>query len=250
MNPPQRHFKFPTTHPAATVTRDVVERVHTCRKAGRAAVVLFDLDGTLFDNGPRTWQILYEFALGGARHDLAQRLALLHKNHLPYTLADILALTGETSADVLQQAAAFWKARFFTDEYIRYDEPVRGAIQFAHACYQAGATLVYFSGRDSPGMLVGTAQSLRTHGFPVGVPRAVLTLKESFDVEDLVFKRDAVAFLRTLGEVVASFDNEPANCNLFQEVWPQAATVALATTHAPNPKPLHPSVMVIGDFVE
>ena len=78
----------------------------------------------------------------------------------------------------------------------------------------------------------------------------MLTLKEAFEVEDLTFKRQAVAFLNTLGDVVASFDNEPANCNMFHQHWPLANTVAVATAHAPNPKPLLPAVKVIEDFVD
>ncbi|MBI5493510.1 MAG: haloacid dehalogenase-like hydrolase [Deltaproteobacteria bacterium] len=250
MTQPPRPFGFPVTHAAQDVVRDTLERVAATRAAGRVPVVLFDLDGTLFDNAPRTWQILYEFSVLRARHELTARLRTLPKHQLPYALADILALVDEHDGELLRQVAAFWEDRFFRDDYIRYDEPVRGALQFVRMLYDAGTTVVYFSGRDSPGMLVGTAQSLRTHGFPVGVPRAVMALKESFDVEDLVFKRRAVEFMDTLGEVVASFDNEPGNCNMFRQAWPRAAIVAVATSHAPNPHPLHPSVAVIRDFVD
>jgi phosphoglycolate phosphatase-like HAD superfamily hydrolase len=250
MTQPNARFLFPVTHKPGPVMDQTVALVRESRGRGRAPVVLFDLDGTLFDNGPRSWQILYEFALSRGHHTLSQKLNGMPKQLLPYSLREILAQVDATDPDLLQEAAVFWKKRFFVDDYIRFDEPVRGAIQFVHRVYNEGATVVYFSGRDAPNMLVGTAQSLRTHGFPVGVPRAVITLKETFEVEDLVFKRQAVAFLNTLGEVVGTFDNEPANCNMFLEHWPHAVTAALATTHAPSPQALVPQVMVIEDFVE
>lgn len=241
---------FQPTHTAPEVLKACLHKIQACRAQNRQPVVLFDLDGTLFDNGPRTWQILYEFALQKRRDSLSKKLPDLPKMGLPYMLKDILALVGENDAQQLQEAAAFWKDRFFRDDYVRYDEPLRGAHQFATALWDAGATVVYFSGRDSPNMLIGTAFSLRTHCFPVAVPRAVITLKEAFEVEDIIFKREAMAFMDSLGTVVASFDNEPANCNMFHGRWPDAETVALATSHSPNPQPLHPSVKVIADFVE
>lgn len=244
------HTAFAVTHTAPNVLPGVLERIAAQRLQDAHPVVVFDLDGTLFDNGPRTWQVLYEFALQRRRHALLKRLQGVARLSLPYTLKDILALCGETDGELLREVVAFWKERFFRDDYIRYDEPLAGAIQFATACWDAGATVVYLTGRDAPNMLLGTSASLRTHCFPVGVPRSVLTLKEAFEVEDLAFKREALEFLDTLGVVVAAFDNEPANCNLFQNRWPDAEQVCVATAHAPNPPVLHPSVKVIKDFVE
>jgi len=241
---------FLPTHTAPEVLASILRKIAAAKAARRQPVVLFDLDGTLFDNGPRTWQILYEYALQKRRDPLSKKLPQLQKMGLPYMLKDILALVDEHDPVQLQEAAAFWKDRFFRDDYVRYDEPLRGAHQFCITLWEAGATVVYFSGRDSPNMLIGTAFSLRTHCFPVAVPRAVITLKEAFEVEDLVFKREAMDFMDSMGDVVASFDNEPANCNMFHERWPEAETVALATSHAPNPKPLHSTVKAIADFVE
>ena len=51
-----------------------------------------------------------------------------------------------------------------------------------------------------------------------------------------------------LGEVVATYDNEPANCNAFCERWPAALHVFVDTQHAPNPPPLHPDVVVVDDL--
>jgi hypothetical protein len=246
--PYSARFMFPVTHGSTLVVDQVMAQVRDVVARGGMPVVLFDLDGTLFDNGPRTWQILYEFSLSQGRHALTHKLQQLPKLLLPYALREILQLVGEDDADTLTQAAAFWKDRFFVDGYIVHDEPVPGAIQFCQQLWEGGATLVYFSGRDAPNMLVGTTQSLRTHGFPVGQVRTLITLKERFEKEDLLFKREALAYLKTLGTVVGSFDNEPANCNMFHEHFPTAENVAVATAHAPNPKPLHPAVKVIADF--
>lgn len=226
--------------------------VQRCRAAasssGPAPVVVFDLDGTLFDNGPRTWQILIDFAEARGNAALRGALDALPRTGLPYLLRDVLARCGQTSEDLALDALAFWKQRFFTDEFQRFDEPVHGAVRFVRALFDAGATIAYLSGRDAPNMLVGCAAALRRHRFPVGIPRTAIVLKHAYEDADIDFKRQAVAFVATLGAVTATFDNEPAMCNLFAEHWPQAANFFVHTAHAPDPPPLHGSVTTVPDL--
>lgn len=233
---------------SSRVLDDVLARMKEAQVAGKTPVVVFDLDGTLFDNGPRTWQILVDFAEHVGDAALRRALDRMPRTGLPYLLKDTLAALAVVEPALVEQALVFWRARFFTDEYQRYDEPVSGAVRFARQCFEGGATCVYLSGRDAPGMLVGVAGSLRQHGFPVGVAHTAIVLKHDFDTPDLDFKRDALAFIDSLGVVVASFDNEPGNCNLFVERWPQAVVALLETHHAPGAPALVPSVARIKDF--
>lgn len=228
---------------------DVIARSKN-RIDGRSPVVVFDLDGTLFDNGPRTWQILVELAETEGHAALRRALDQMPRRDLPYLLRDTLRKAGlHEDPALLERAGAFWKARFFTDEYQRFDEPLAGALKYAGALYEAGATIAYLSGRDAPNMLVGCAAALRRHGFPVGLPRTAIVLKHKFEDLDLDFKREALGFVDELGVVVGTFDNEPANCNLFAERWPQALHFFVETAHAPNPPPLHALVGRVPDLV-
>jgi hypothetical protein len=69
------------------------------------------------------------------------------------------------------------------------------------------------------------------------------------DVDTITLDLPAVdGVLLSLGEVVATYDNEPANCNAFCDRWPQALHVFVDTQHAPNPPPLHASVVVVDDL--
>lgn len=226
----------------------VVARVRAVRARGGHPVVVLDLDHTLFDNGPRTRQILLEFAEETGRTGLYERLRGLRSRGLPYLLRDVLALVDERDEEVIEAAARWWLQRFFTDDYLRYDEPLPGAKDFCVELYEAGATLVYLSGRDSPNMLVGTAGSLRAHGFPVGLAHTVIILKPAFEMADFDFKRDVIEFIGELGEVVASFENEPGNCNLFKRAWPEAISVLLDTACAPDPPALADDVILLEDF--
>jgi hypothetical protein len=107
---------------------------------------------------------------------------------------------------------------------------------------------VYLTGRDLPGMALGTFKSLRDLGFPIGTMGAKLVTKPAFDIPDTEFKRGVAGDLGRFGEVIAVFDNEPANCNLLLEAYPACDSVFVDTQHAPEPPELDSRVLVIDSF--
>jgi hypothetical protein len=219
-------------------------------KARGTPVVVFDLDGTLMDNRPRTLAILREFAahrqeLDG---DVAHRLQNARLGDLSYLLTDSLERLGVHRTDLVGEVEAFWRDRFFADPHLAHDVALAGARDFAHACYAAGAVLVYLTGRDLPLMGTGTFQSLRDLGFPIGVAGTELVLKPDASMPDEAFKRLTAPELARVGHVIAAFDNEPANCNVFLAHYPDAHVVFVDTQHMPGAPSLEPGVHVVRDF--
>lgn len=214
-------------------------------------VVVFDLDGTLMDNRPRTAAILNELAreLHAEAHSAAETLASARAEELAYLLSDSLRRLGLSHPELVTRAEAFWRERFFSDDYLKHDVALPGAVDFARACYDAGAVLVYFTGRDLPLMGLGSFQSLRDLGFPIGVVGAELVCKPDAKIPDEAFKRMEGPKLARVGRVVAAFDNEPGNCNVFVDVAPSADVVFVDTQHLPGAPPLHKSVQVVDDFM-
>jgi hypothetical protein len=212
-------------------------------------VVLFDLDGTLYDNRPRTLRILHAFAAQLPREHLAdaERIRALASTDLLYRLEDTLAPRGVSRA-VIEKAAAAWRVRFFTDAACADDVPVAGSVDFVRRCWDLGATVVYLTGRDIPGMLLGTCRTLRDDGFPIAVPRVELAMKPTFEEGDMEFKHRLLDAFNELGRVVASFDNEPANCNMFHARWPSALSVLLDTQRAPGAPPLANACATVKTF--
>ena len=232
---------------SATVLSDILTTIQS-RRAERP-VVLFDLDGTLYDNRPRTLRILHAFAaqLPPAHARDAAVIRALASTDLVYRIDDTLGPRG-VSPSVIEAAQAAWRVRFFTDAACSDDVPVAGAVHFVRRCWDLGATVVYLTGRDIPGMLLGTCRTLRDDGFPIAIPRVELAMKPSFEEGDVAFKERLLAPLGELGRVVASFDNEPANCNTILAQNPECESVLVDTQHLPGAPPLDAGVQVIGDF--
>ena len=227
----------------------ILERIESVKEVGGNPQVVLDLDGTLFDNGPRTWTLVAEALEKGGYTEARESLNGVSDRMLPYLVTDFLAKAGIEDEAIVEFVKQYWFERFFTDEYQKLDLPLEGSVDFVKTLYDAGATMVYLTGRDVPGMLVGCSDALRTGGYPVGLVRTMMVLKPDFETKDLVFKTEAADFISKAGTVVAAFDNEPGNCNLFLDKWPDAYSVFLDTTCAPNPPELSSGIHTIKNFV-
>ncbi len=216
----------------------------------RPPVVVFDLDGTLYDSRHRTLRILAEFAEATREEapDLAGALEALGPGDLSYLLADTLHGCGVTSAEHVQAVTRFWRERFFTEPYLQYDQRVPGAVDFVRTCHQMGATVVYLASRDAMGTLGATASALYAHGFPMAVAGVEMVLEPDPTFSDEAFKRVALPSLARIGEIAAVFDNEPANCNVALRLYPEAAVVRVDTQRVPGSPELEPGVDTVRDL--
>ncbi len=225
------------------------------RRTGTAApVVVFDLDGTLFDNRFRTLHILQEWLRQNPTlaPSLRAPLSTLHPSDIAYDLPGTFQRVGLSRdlpavRDALDSASRFWKARFFTNAYQRYDRPLAGAHAFVTALREAGATIVYLTGRDEPNMGDGTRAALRAHGFPLD-ERTQLILKDRFETPDAEFKARALPTIRQRGPVLATFDNEPANVVVFNTGFKGATNVFVDTDYSDNPVPVTDGLSWVADF--
>jgi len=249
LSTPFFHRRLPSLDRTALLHR-IVDGVRAVRAAGAPAVVVFDLDGTLIDNRPRVVAILHELAdHWHARHTVAAACcAAAQRDDIVYGIVENLRRLGVTDPALHREAFDFWKARFFADPHVRHDVEVRGARAFAGAVHDAGAVVVYLTGRDLPNMALGSFASLRDLGFPIGRIGTELVVKPAFETPDVVFKRSVAPDLGRLGTVVATFDNEPANVGVFLEAHPSSVGVFLDTQYAPDPPALDARAAVIDTF--
>ena len=214
-------------------------------------MVLFDLDGTLFDNRPRIGQILKEYAhaeLKGVRPEDERKLKSVQTEKIAYSLTETLKGLDVRDPAVINNASIFWSERFFQDDYLQYDTPTPGSVNFVRTLYSTGARIIYLTGRDSPRQLIGTVRALRDHGFPIGIQSTELIMKPTIQTQDAVFKQHVTNYLRHYGKVVAAFDNEPANANVYRRAFAQAKVILFDAPHSPNPPPLLAGIPTLGSF--
>jgi hypothetical protein len=122
-------------------------------------------------------------------------------------------------------------------------------VEFVRAVHEAGAGIVYLTGRDEPGMGRGTRKSFEDARFSrrrrarPAPPQAQLARGRP-GLQALGPRR-----IREHGEVVAAFENEPANANLFPRGFPRCPVVLIDTVCSPDPPPLAPGIVRLKDFV-
>jgi hypothetical protein len=232
------------------VLREVSRRVATARSQNRKSVarkpiVLLDLDSTLYEVGPRTHFILNEWrhsVAGGSFPRVCSELERLEQEHVGYSLKDTFAALGLPAedpevADALREAKDFWLKRFFTSEYLKHDRAYPGAASFVREVHELGALIVYLTGRDEPGMGEGTITNLIRDQFPWNTENTHLLLKPAFGLSDIEHKKNAAHYIRRHGELVASFENEPANLVAIYELFPEAMHVFVETVSSDHAAP-------------
>lgn len=220
------------------------------RSHGRRSWVALDMDGTLFDNRPRTLAILHGFAMTH-REQLPQLLTAvqtLSLDDLHYTPSQAVDALNLPDKDLGERFVQYWRQRFFTNSFQPLDHVEPGAAEFAHRLVDAGLGVVYLTGRDRPGMMHGVLQSLDAHGFPLMTPQTQVVLKPDFHHDDVSFKREALAELAKNGPLVGLIDNEPGIVNMALEVLPEMLCVRILRPHAPNPPRLDDRAVQIPSF--
>lgn len=230
--------------------QSVLDAVSHTASQGTLPVVVFDLDSTLFSTRPRNLRILREFAATVPEHKVLQTIVpTLVPDDFAWDVTLPLTQRGLNDAALFKDLSAYWFERFFTDEYVLADTPTLGSVAYAQAVHDRGGFVYYLTGRDVHGMAQGTVAALTNHRFPFWCGRTSLHLKPSFDTDDTEYKREALADIRShRGNVVATFENEPKNANMFRAAFPQGAHFLLQTEHSPDPETPHADIVEIPDF--
>lgn len=214
----------------------VIAAIDKAKAEGAAPVLIFDLDGTLFTTDRRHALILKEWGEANkeSHPEAAAKLsAATDADCTAYQVEDNLAKFGITDEAIIQSVKDHWWKRFFTNELVVVDEPVEGGAAFVKRCHEAGAVIVYLTGRDIPNMGKGTQKSLLDSGFPVG-ERAHQMLKPEQSAKDVAFKEEAAENIRKMGRVVGIFENQPRNLVALCRIFPEAVPVFVETNFDPR----------------
>jgi hypothetical protein len=244
-------WKETTKNPQQSATLAKVEQLV---KTAKQPVVIFDLDSTLYKNHQRWAAIAQEFGRLKNIKQLAKlKTAQISDSFDTYRVLAQDAKLGDAKAKaILDEFKSFWTARFFTDPYIEHDQALPGAVAYVQSLHKLGAFIVYITGRDDANMRAGTVAKLKADGFPIEVKRSRLLMKPKKNTtigkndaklskSDRNWKANAVNQVKSLGTVVASFENEPGTSNLYFDTFnadKKFVTVWIDTDKFPRKEPV------------
>lgn len=215
-------------------------------------LAVFDVDDTLIDCRYRKSLVFKAFAAQPEVQerwpDESEKLLAFNWQNLCYRVADNLKLIKVSRADFGDALFQFWLKHYFTYPYLIQDRAFPRAQSFVKHCEELGAHIVYLTARDHMGMYQGTIESLKSLGFPMHPPRTHVMLKAEFSMSDHHFKVGALEQIASLGDVVASFENELINLNAMAERFPEALMYWRKTLYAPDPPAPHSRVETLLHF--
>lgn len=201
-------------------------------------LVVFDIDSTLFDVSPRFEQILLDFAANPDNQNQFPEQARLLKNIKTFSsdwgITNALRRVGLDGHHPEFQEAIhqWWFERFFSNDYIHFDRPYQGAVEYVNALAQAGADIIYLTGRDQARMAEGTPRVLLQHKFPLDGVQAKLVLKPHKSMDDARFKTDWFLENSNNYQDIYFFENEPVNIELVRKECPQVQLIFFNSTHS------------------
>ncbi|MFN8177724.1 MAG: hypothetical protein U0167_07350 [bacterium] len=232
------------------LAREIESRISEAVRAGRVPQIILDLDGTLFDNVPRSKRVLLDAArdLFGDGSAVASTVSAIAEEAFEYNPIDTLRKRGIVDESTLLALREEWARRFFGSAYLAHDVPLEGSVEAARRWWAMGAELDYLTGRHVPEMFLGTCRSLHEAGFPVGTVRTQLLMKPVFDMNDVSYKIEVVPFVRRKGPIVLVVDNDPRVLNALVTEIPEAIAVMMRTLHPKDAPAIAPSAVIVEDF--
>jgi hypothetical protein len=218
-------------HPLIQVSESVRERAKTSR-----ALVVFDLDSTLFCVSPRSQAILRTLAADADFLSRFPREAEILKTLevLPTdwgVRSAILRRQISNDLDFFTTVRDYWRKHFFSSHFLEHDEIYPAAPEYVCRLSDLGAEIRYLTGRSRHLMEEGTLKGLRKWNFPLADP-AHLLMKPS-DVEtDESFKALMLQELVKEFDYVWLFENEPVIIDLVRQIAPQVQIVFVNSVHS------------------
>ena len=212
----------------AAVREIVLARVDREVAAGRTPVVIFDLDGTVYDTRGRAMACFRDWLRdegSSLPRDVADKLGAMTEWRFAAASDAWRAQGIEPAGPAWDAFVAYWLPRYLSARYLHEDRAYEGAAAFARLLHSRGAHVVFLTARDRKPMEATTLRKLSDDGFPVGVDRTQVITKESKDEANEVYKRRVSVTLRAIGPVVASFENEPINLVALAREFPEAVHV-------------------------
>jgi hypothetical protein len=206
--------------------------------------IVFDLDSTLFDVSPRLEKVLIDIASEPIIQENFPNVIPHFKNikteSNDWGFVDVLKRAGvdHDHHELFKTVKNLWIKKFFSNEYIHYDVPYQGSVEFVQKVAELGIPIIYLTGRDVKRMERGSREVLLKWNFPLNDQSSKLVLKPAAAMDDALFKRDWIHdYMAESKTPLFLFENEPVNINLIAKELPEVELVFFHSTHSRKETP-------------
>jgi len=205
------------------------------------ALIVFDLDSTLFDVSPRLEKIMKDFAnhpeILTKFSESAMKLSSIKFLPTDWGIKGAFIRTDlhKEPQEFLEKAKEFWRANFFSDHYLKFDSAYEQAAEFVKTLHANGSNISYLTGRDVHRMAKGSVEKLKADQFPLD-DRATLHLKPQAGDDDGEFKLNWFKNSKPYKEIWF-IENEPVNLHLVLDHVPNVNCIFFDSTHAGKKEP-------------
>lgn len=239
---------------SSIVLKQILSESSKRLSGGEKVLLVFDLDSTLFDVGPRIQRILRDFSELAEIKALdpvnAELLGSIKTQRKDWGIRGAIERAGihTVNPELAGRARKFWVQHFFSNEYLQHDLPLAGAVRFVQVLHQMGAGVIYLTGRDITKMHPGSLSSLRAHSFPLSDDGIELVMKPQSGLEDFAFKEKWFDELtKNPYAKIWFFENEPVNLDRIRLKHPEVELIFVDSTHSQR-MPSPTDLLTIDDF--
>lgn len=229
----------------------LLENVKSEIEGKRNVLAVFDLDSTLFDVSPRIQKILEDLRdhpeTVKSFPEIIPFLKDVKTHRTDWGIKAALTRAFQqmqTPTTAFQkEARQFWEKYFFSNEYLHFDQPVEGAVEFVNFLFDMNVQIAYLTGRDWKRMGPGTVEVLKKWSFPVPDDSSEkhpvrLAMKPVQGTDDSLFKSGWFESLKPHDySKVLFFENEPVILHSVQKNHPEIQIYFVDTTHSGKAEP-------------
>ena len=220
-----------------------------------AGLAIFDLDSTLIDVRYRVLRIFKDFVnLKETKKKFPKAFDVISNTSslLPnrYFIEDHLKdLSLDGLGDIFfKEFLDFWKQCFFSNNYLKYDHPYPGALDFVTKMKNHPVKIVYLTGRDRPRMERGTYKSLLDIGFPMSEDTQLI-LKPEKSMDDALYKKEVIFEFDKKHHPIWFFENEPFVVNPIFKEAPHINVIFFDSNHSQREEAPNCKIPSIKSFV-
>ena len=220
------------------ILKNILKQVE---QEGSQLATVFDLDSTLFCTTHRMVEIINQsIQTDDFKKNFAEDLEEIKKFKIDlkdWSIQDIFKKQGfETNHPAVRFIHKIWRELFFTSEYLHYDKPYKGSVEFLNQLKERGAEIFYLTARSQNKMKEGTFESIKKWKFPLKTNEHLI-LKTNSETEDAIYKQAKLEEICKKFKTVFFFENEPVILNLVQNKLPQVKLFWIDSSHSQKQTP-------------